>query len=184
MIEERLFDGQLVRLAAPDPDRDAVVISGWTHDPIYLRMLAVAPARPKTVEQVKKELADEDSRQNRFLFAIRTQADDRLVGLAWLDGLLLNHGVARLQLGIGRASDRRQGYGHEALELLLRYGFTELNLHRFGVAVPGYNTAALDFFQGHSFEVEARRREALDRAGQRWDLIHLGLLRIEWEADQ
>ena len=74
------------------------------------------------------------------------------------------------------------GYGTEALQMLMRYAFSELNLFRLAALVPEYNQAAIHLFQKAGFIEEVRRREALNRDGRRWDLIHLGLLREEWEA--
>jgi RimJ/RimL family protein N-acetyltransferase len=85
-----------------------------------------------------------------------------------------------LQMGIGDPGDRRRGFGSEALELLLRYAFEELNLFRVTVLVPEYNTAAVRFFEKAGFVIEVRRREAVNRMGRRWDLLHLGLLQSDW----
>jgi RimJ/RimL family protein N-acetyltransferase len=38
----------------------------------------------------------------------------------------------------------------------------------------------LRFFEKAGFIVEVRRRQALNRDGRRWDLLHLGLLQQEW----
>ena len=119
---------------------------------------------------------------NQFEFMIRTQAGDRLIGSIRLFAILWPHGVARLELAIGDPADRRRGYGSEALELILRFAFDELNLHRVAAATFAYNHAALRLLEDAGFVPEVRQREAINRAGQRWDLIHLALLRPEWEA--
>jgi RimJ/RimL family protein N-acetyltransferase len=87
-----------------------------------------------------------------------------------------------LELGIGDPNDRRHGFGSEALRLILRYAFAELNLYRLSVMVPEYNPPALSLFTKAGFVEEVRRREALQRDGRYWDALHLGLLREEWEA--
>ena len=79
--------------------------------------------------------------------------------------------------------DRRKGYGREALALLLRFAFEEMNLHRLSANIPAYNTAALAFFQKFGFVEEIRRRQALQLDGQVWDAISLGLLRAEWQKE-
>jgi RimJ/RimL family protein N-acetyltransferase len=86
-----------------------------------------------------------------------------------------------LNLGVGDASDRRHGYGSDALNLLLRFAFDELNLHRLSVWPGADNLPFIQMAGKAGFEEEARRREASFHAGRYWDVLHLGLLRLEWE---
>ena len=155
-----------------------------THDAEYLRLLQADIARPLSPAQVKKvyesieKKVEED--KNLFYFTIRTRPDERLVGFARLYSISWSHSTGMLQLGIGDPQDRQKGYGCQALNLLLRYAFDELNLYRLTALVPEYNTGAVRFFEKSNFVVEVRRRQALNRDGRRWDLLHLGLLQDEW----
>jgi len=72
-----------------------------------------------------------------------------------------------------------QGYGQEGLDLLLRYGFDELGLHRVQTYVGSYNTGAARFLERNGFLIEVRRRQAVARDGQRWDILLYALLRAE-----
>ena len=85
-------------------------------------------------------------------------------------------------LGIGDPDDRGRGYGSEALGLMLNYAFQELNLYRLTAVIPENNPAARHLFEEAGFQEEVRRREALHRGRRRWDVIHMGLLRAEWEV--
>ena len=182
-METQLFEGELIRLAPPDPEKDAETESRWTHDPDYLRLLDEAPARPLSPGQIKKryEAVSKDQGRSLFQFALRTRADDRLIGFAKLYRIEWNHAAGWLTLGIGTPEDRGQGYGAEALRLILRYAFDELNLYRLSAMTFEYNTGALRFLEKAGFTVEVRRRQALYRDGRRWDILLLGLLRSEWE---
>lgn len=183
-LKRSLFEGDLVVLAPIDHEKDAVVESRWTHDATYLRMLKPDIARPLSPAQVKKgyesieKSMEED--KNLFYFTIRVRPDERLLGFARIYAVSWSHASGMLQLGIGDDQDRRKGYGSQALELLLRYAFEELNLYRLTVLVPEYNQPAWHFFEKAGFEIEVRRRQALHRDGHRWDLLHLGLLRDDW----
>jgi len=181
-----LFEGERIRLTAFDPDRDADVESRWTHDPEYLRLLSSEPARPLSPGQVKKKYSDLEKETEKgnpcFNFAIRLRSDDRLIGFIQLQRIQWTHGTARLALGIAAPDDRGHGYGAEALRLILRYAFDELNLFRLDAITSEYNPRAIRFLERAGFVVEVRRREALNRDGQRWDVVHMGLLREEWKA--
>lgn len=181
-MNTQLFEGEKVRLTPHDPEKDAEIESKWTHDPEYLRGLSADPARPLSPGQIKKkyEEAEKEKTPNRFSFAVRTRADDRLIGFVRLEGIEWNNGSGRLTLGIGAAEDRGQGYGAEALRLVLRYAFEELNLHRLAATAAEDNAGALRFFERAGFSAEVRRRQAIMREGRRWDELFLGLLREEW----
>jgi RimJ/RimL family protein N-acetyltransferase len=183
-LKRSLFEGKLICLAPIDVEKDAEIESRWTHDAEYLRLLDLQAARPLSPAQVKKgyekieKKVEED--KNLYYFTIRALPEERLVGFARLYQISWSHASGMLQMGIGDPADRRQGFGSEALELLLHYAFDELNLYRVTVLVPEYNTAAVRFFEQAGFVIEVRRREAVNRMGRRWDLLHLGLLQSDW----
>ena len=186
-IQDPLFIGKNIRLAPIDHERDAEVESKWTHDPEYLRMLGPGPVRPLSAAQIKKKYEaiekEEEEKQSLFYFTIRTNDEqEHLVGfvrLTWVDWTNSN---AFIQLGIGEAKDRRQGLGSETLALVLRYAFSELNLYRLSAIIPEYNEAALALFSKSGFIEEVRRRQAIQRDGERWDVVQMGILAEEWNA--
>ena len=180
-MNEQLFLGKLVRLTAFDADKDAETESRWTHDAEYLRLLSPNPARPLSSNQIKKKY-DEDKERNRFRFAIRTRAEDRLIGFIHLAWVEWNNGTAFLTLGIGDAADRGKGCGSDAMEMILRYAFAELNLFRLTTLASEDNPRGLDFFTRRGFQIEVRRREAIHREGARCDGLVLGMLKEEWKS--
>ncbi len=184
-MKVQLFEGELIRLAPIDPEKDAETISKWTHDPEYLRLSSADPVRPLSPGQVKKKLEEMDKeaeKRTQFNFAVRLRDDDRLIGLASIRWIHWTHAAGMIRLSIGQPDDRGKGYGSEALRMLLRYAFDELNLHRIGVDTFEYNTGALRFLERNGFVVEVRRRQAIHRDGRRWDALMLGMLREEWAA--
>jgi RimJ/RimL family protein N-acetyltransferase len=184
MLTEQLFEGQFVRFAPPDVEHDVEIVSKWSHDPEYLRLLSADIAKPLSPFQVKKQYEEwekDAEKRNAFPFAIRLKADDRLIGFARLWRIEWTHGTSSLQIGIGDRNDRGKGYGTEALHMLLRYAFDELNLYRLAASTTEYNTGAIRFFERAGFVVEVRRRQAVQRDGKRWDMVMMGLLRDEWK---
>ncbi len=187
-IERQLFEGTLIRLAPIDHEKDPQVESGWTHDLMLQRALSRQAAMPLSAAQVKKkyEAIEKEADESRrlFYFTIRDRQDDRLLGFVQIDGIEWTHGTSNLKLAIGDQKDRNKGYGGEAMQLILRFAFNELNLYRISAVVGEDNPLALNFFLKYGFVEEVRRRKSLLRDGQAWDLLYLGLLRDEWLAQQ
>ncbi len=179
-----LYDGGLVRLGPLDHEKDPPVVARWTNDPL-LRSVLGGYARPLSPEAVRRMLErvekQMDETKNLFHFTLRARADNRLVGLARLFWIDFHNGTGVLNLGIGDASDRRHGYGSDALNLLLRFAFDELNLHRLSVWPSADNIPFIQMVEKAGFEEEARRREAAFHDRSYWDVIYMGLLRTKWE---
>jgi RimJ/RimL family protein N-acetyltransferase len=185
-IDTQLFEGKFIRLGPIDHEKDAEVESRWTHDLSLMRALSRQPAIPLSIAQLKKKYEaiekDMDESKRMFHFTIRGKEDDRLLGFIRIEGIEWTHGTCSLKLAIGDPMERNKGYGSEALELIMRFAFNELNLYRLSAVVGDDNQAGMRFFTRHGFLEEVRRRKSLLRDGQTWDLIHLGLLRDEWQA--
>jgi RimJ/RimL family protein N-acetyltransferase len=183
-IQTQLFEAKDVRFGPIDHETHPEIESKWTHDAEFMRLFDLKPARPlspalvkKQYEAIEKEMEED---KNLFYFTIRSREDDRLLGKAMVEWIDWTNGNGFLRLGIGAVQDRRKGYGSQALGMLLRYAFGELNLFRVTAVVPAYNDGALRLFQKFGFMEEIRRRQALNRDGQFWDLVSFGLLNSEW----
>jgi RimJ/RimL family protein N-acetyltransferase len=73
-----------------------------------------------------------------------------------------------------------EGYGREAVSLLLEYGFDELRLHRTQAACLATNEASRGLLESLGFELEGRFRDAVFQSGTHVDVLHFGLLADEW----
>jgi len=185
-IQTQLYEGQDIRFGPIDHEKDPEIESRWTHDSEFMRMMDTAPARPMSAAIIKKQYEKlekqiEESR-NLYHFMIRAKADDRLIGTAAVQRIEWANGNAFLRLGIGAAEDRGKGYGTQALQMLLRFAFAELNLFRVSAMVPEYNETAIALLEKFGFMQEVCRRKALERDGRRWDFYVFGLLKDEWQS--
>ena len=184
-IQTPLFEGPDIRFGPIDHEKDPEIEARWTHNSDFMRMMETAPARPLSAAMVKKQYEklekqmEED--KNFYYFTIRARDDDRLIGRAAIQWIEWANGNGHIRLGIGAAEDRGRGYGTQALRMLLRFAFAELNLFRVTAQVPEYNEAALALVKKFDFIQEVCRRKSLERDGRRWDLYVFGLLSDEWQ---
>lgn len=189
-MDKPLLRGDLVRLTALDLEKSAPLISGWSGDAEYLRLLDNEPAIPWSAQHIKewleKEIEKADSAGNNFLFFIETLAVEdepggKIIGFVGLGEVEWHHGDSFVGIGIGERDYWGRGYGTDAMRVLLRYAFDELNLHRVSLGVFEYNTRARRAYEKAGFVVEGRGRQELHRDGRRWDMIFMGILREEWQ---
>jgi RimJ/RimL family protein N-acetyltransferase len=83
---------------------------------------------------------------------------------------------------VGHPDDRHQGYGTEAIELLLGYAFEELGLNRVGLSAFEFNDEAIAAYEKLGFVVEGRYRQAIKRNSRFHDAILMSIMKGEWQA--
>lgn len=185
VTEPALFTGERVRLAAIDGQKDADAVAAWSRNAEFLRLFDSNPARFWTVKKFRENLEEvqgkDEPKPAEYPFVIRALADDRLLGLMDLEIPDWPHRDAWVSIGLGDRADWGQGYGTDAMRVMLRFAFIELNLHRVSLSVFEYNPRALRSYLKIGFVVEGSLRERLRRDGRRWDMLLMGVLREEWE---
>ena len=178
-----LFEGQLVRLSSEDPQILAQAFARWNQNSEYFRLLDSDPAHlwsaNKFKEFLEKEL--ESILVVNLLFSIRTLDADKLIGFIALDGINWTDRDSYVAIGIGEPDFWGRGCGTDAMRLMLRYAFTELNLHRISLNVYAYNQRGIRSYEKCGFKHEGCIREFVLRDGRRSDMLHMGILRSEWE---
>ena len=181
-LQKDLFKGEHVRLAVDDPQVLAEAYSRWMRDSEFSRLSDADPARMYSGKAVKEwiEKQLEEHQHDGFSFSIRTTADDRLIGDVELDGVSWSHGETFVGIGIGEREFWGKGYGTEAMNLVLRFAFIELNLQRVSLNEFSYNPRGIRSYEKVGFVHEGRQRQVLRRDGQRYDLVFMGILREEW----
>ncbi|MBL8049851.1 MAG: GNAT family N-acetyltransferase [Anaerolineales bacterium] len=183
-IQTQLFEAKDVRFGPIDHETHPDIESKWTHDAEFMRLMELKPIRPlsaamlkKEYESIEKEMQED---KNLYYFTIQTREDNQFIGKAVIEWIDWANSNGFLRLGIGASEFRRKGYGSQALSMLLRFAFDELNLYRVTAVVPAYNEGAIRLFQKFGFMEEVRRRKAVHRDNEFWDLVSFGLLNAEW----
>jgi len=174
------FTGKLVRLVAYDPEKDTEYMARWNLDSEYQQLLDSGPARLWTPKQMKEWL--EKHLDELYGFTIHSIEDDQMIGLIDLGGINWVTGDSWVGIGIGERAYWGKGYGTEAMNLILRFGFEQLNLRRVTLNVFEYNQRAYQSYIKCGFKEEGRMRQWMQRGGERFDLVFMGILREEWET--
>jgi RimJ/RimL family protein N-acetyltransferase len=176
-----IFNGELLRLAAPLPE-DAAQFARWSQDDAYMRLLDDDPVRPQAPANFAHfgQASAPGHAPDDYYFHLRTLEEDTLIGFVALFSFRHASQTAEMAIGIGDPAYRGKGYGRDALQLILRYAFSELHLYRVSLTVMAYNTAAIRAYERAGFVREGVQRRAVWREGQRHDLVCFGILRDEW----
>ena len=105
-------------------------------------------------------------------------------GNAALDTLRrLSMDFPEIGIVIGEKEYWNQGYGTEAIVTVLRFMFTEMNLHRVMLRVFDFNHRAQRCYEKCGFVLEGRLRQSFYHQGQYCDELVMGLLRDDYLKD-
>lgn len=170
--------GKLVRLQISDPETYARLSAPWNFNSQFNSLADSSPATLYTPRQIQEHVQEE--MEENFSFDIYTLDGDVLIGGVGLDGVDWVAGHTYVGIGVGDPEYWGRGYGSEAMDLVLRFAFVELNLQRVSLDVFEFNERACRSYRGLGFVEEGRVREWMCRGGRRWDLIYMGLLREDW----
>lgn len=174
-----MFDGEKVRLrgfresdrvAFHQHDRDAAVIN---IDGPYDFAWGTADGDGYLDEH--RTVSD-----RRYGFVIASLDDDRVVGrtMLWTRPLPHRHATFGIYLF---PEERGRGAGTDALQVLLRFAFNGLGLHRLGLTVRADNPAR-HLYERLGFQREVVWREDLVIDGELRDQWVMGLLEDEYRA--
>ena len=133
-----------------------------------------ARARSWIEEQVNKARTDDTT----FL-VIERIAGDVVVGSMSVGRASARHGRFGYGLGLGH-EHRRQGFGSEAITLLLRFYFGELRYSKCDTSIYDFNEPSLHLHERLGFQVEGRIRQAIFTQGRYVDEILVGITADEF----
>lgn len=133
---------------------------------------------PLSREQVEAIVQSWNRDERAFHMAVERKGNDGLIGVAECDWGWDPHCPS---VAVVIAPDsQRQGYGSEALNLLLEYLFGNTPAHSIGCWTAEWNEPALRFAERHRFRLNGRMRRAGIREGRYFDVLVADILRPEW----
>lgn len=171
-----MLEGEHVRLTPLTSD-DMPMMFEWINDRRgVLHSAAYRPVHPVSHETWFQDI---QRRKDVVIFGIRLIETDELIGSCQLLNIRAVHRCAELQIRIGPADARGRGNGSEAVGLLLKFAFCDLNLHRIWLHVLGTNARAIRVYEKSGFVREGVLREAVHIDGGYVDLVVMGILRAD-----
>ena len=169
-------------LSKMDTSHVSEAYMGWLNDPRVNRFLESRFQRhthASTVDYVKSI----ESNNELFMFAIFTRQAHRHIGNIKLGPVHPIHLRGDIGIMIGDAGSFHQGFGTEAIGLLTRFAFEDLDLRRLTAGCYENNLGAIKAFEKNGFMREGLLRHHATYNGTRVNVIQLGLLQTEWKSD-
>ncbi len=174
--------GERVRLRSMERE-DVKKFYEWVNDPDVTRGLALyLPISMTDEERWFENASHRDPHEKPLAIEIRDGDGWKLIGNSGVFDIEWTNRSAEIGIMIGEKSLWNQGYGTEAVGLLLRHCFETLNLNRVFLKVYADNHRARRAYEKAGFVEEGRMREAVYKFGRYDDIILMSVLSSEWQA--
>lgn len=163
---------------SPHAEEDAEQFYKWRNDLSTTQMLG-SPTRVSSLESELEGLKKRNSGPDHH-FSILTLEDNRLIGYCGIRDFDHLHQSARVGIFIGDTTCRGKGYGTEAMDLMVGFGFDYLNMHSITLSVLDNNPSAIASYKKVGFREYGRAHEAHRIHGQWHDWIEMEILEQWW----
>jgi RimJ/RimL family protein N-acetyltransferase len=176
-----MLRGELVRLRA-STKADFVADSDLVSDAETGHFLGLKwPVGPEDAEQFAQMVLSQQGKTG-FSFTVCTLGGDERIGNVTLRDLDRENGSAELAIVITDKARQGRGFGTDALNCLVDFGFGELRLERIYLHVFDYNVRARRSYEKAGFQTDAVLRHARFHRGTHHDVHLMSILRDDWLA--
>ena len=177
-LKGKAMQGNTVSLR-PLKKADVRSIARWHDDREIMTMISLT--RTGSEEYWSEWLERKLQSPSAIYFGIVSKNDDRLIGYIHLEELYPTQKLCRdVGILIGEKDMWSKGYGTEAMELLLRFAFEELGLHRLELMTFTFNRRGIRVWEKVGFKREGLMRRARLANGEWQDLYFYALLEDEY----
>ncbi|MCD6550090.1 GNAT family N-acetyltransferase [bacterium] len=121
-----------------------------------------------------------ERKKDVIVFTIVDKKTEKSIGNCGFHKIDFRNQRAELGIFIGEKEYWGKGYGTEALELLISYGFTQLNLHSIASLVVSSNERSVRLHKKLGFKEQGRMRQRVFLDNQFKDMIYFDMLKSEW----
>lgn len=159
--------------------KDSANVVRWVSDSPWSTFLFSSQFRfPLTEEDFKKYHSNAVSGHEFFSFF--DESSGAHVGHCELKAISLHHLHGTIANVLISPEQRGKGAGKAMLQLMLKYAFEKLQLHRVGLAVHAVNERAIAAYRSIGFKVEGEIREVLKFENTYYSLLQMSVLKKEY----
>lgn len=154
----------------------------WLNDPEVRHGLALRyPLSMAEEENWFETMLKSPIEERPLVIEVKQGEEWQMIGNSGFHNLDWRSSNAELGIFIGDKSFWDQGYGTEVMGMLLKHGFSTMNLYRISLRVFEDNPRAIRSYEKAGFVHEGRLRQAEYHDGRYHDVLFMSVLRPEWE---
>lgn len=163
----------------PSTFEDCITFAKWEQQPYIMEYLTISQGRD--YNEIAQEFVLRTMEPTMLQFTIFRKEDDLPMGRIFISRINEESDSLDItRIYIGEDSLRGQGYGREALCLLLQYCFINLHMERVTLDHLPENRRAAKLYLSLGFQYEGIARHAGKKDGRYYDLHLMSMIRSEY----
>jgi RimJ/RimL family protein N-acetyltransferase len=166
----------------PAERADIPLFVGWLNDAETASFLSVRAPLSVPLEEAWFERMVATQGKEHYHFVICLLDTEQPIGVTSLFDIDHVNGNAGIGITIGEKSLWGRGYGTDAMNAILDFGFGVLRLERLWLDVYDFNARARRSYEKSGFVLEGTQRNAVFLRGRPQDVLLMSMLRAEWDA--
>jgi RimJ/RimL family protein N-acetyltransferase len=180
MTHYKKLVGEKCYLSPPSLE-DAEKWTEWDNDLEVTIPMGEEAYTPYSVERTSELIGNVIKKQDH-VFSIINLKTEKPIGRCMLFAMDQVDRRAMFGIAIGDKAYWNKGYGLEATQLILDYGFNLLNLNNIMLGVYSFNKRAITCYKKIGFKEIGKRRQARIIGGKKYDVILMDILADEFES--
>jgi RimJ/RimL family protein N-acetyltransferase len=173
-----MIEGERVRLVPLEVEKHLDHIMEHFNDPEMRLFLGgyIPVTRNAEIEWIKA-VEEKMKKRIEFQYAIEKISDGEMIGSLGLHDIDWLSRTCVLGIAIYPKENWEKGYGSEALELLIDFGWTHLNLRRIELSVHDHNPRAKHVYEKLGFKLYGTAHQKYYMGGKYADTHYMELFR-------
>lgn len=178
-----MYYGEKVKLRAYKRE-DVPLACEYMNDSEIKAHLVTDVPYPLTFDEELKWYEGLSNSKGTYNFAIEDLKTGKYIGGCGINEANWVSRTATIGIFIGDKNCWNKGYGTDAMKVLMKFVFQQMNMNKIKLYVFDFNIRAKKCYEKCGFKVEGVLRQELFRDGYYYDEIAMGILREEWLEKQ
>lgn len=176
-----MFEGEKVILRSLELSDLETIMQFWNNITLRRELGPVVPHSRKEREDWIKNTWAQRREGVAYTFAIDDIKTGEFLGHCSLRNVRSINRTASVSIAIYDKNNRGKGYGTDAMNVLLKFGFDFLNLHRIGLNVFNTNPSAIHVYEKVGFKKAGELRHTDFVEGKYVNDVIMDILEDEWQ---
>ncbi|MGY5859071.1 MAG: GNAT family protein [Candidatus Thorarchaeota archaeon] len=172
-----MLEGKKIRLVILEDYHLDDIVKGWNNPEMRKFLDGFIPHTKEAEREWIQSAQQQMKNMSSYYFVIEDLATSRFIGTVSLNAINWVSRTSGVGIVIHSPQDWAKGYGTEAMQLLMDFGWRHLNLRRIELSVFAFNTRAKHVYEKLGFKEWGLAHKKFFIDGDYVDVHHLEIFR-------